>query len=119
MGKGQSKEMKTLGMSNHMRNYNKEPIKILVGILWVTLLWTIVLGALLGIWVIGAMLSEIEQWLEQWPICQECAEVKKTQVSKRLERGGRKKRKEEEDRQEEKLRMENKEEEQQNTWDQS
>ena len=49
MGKGQSKAMKTLGMSNHMKNYNEEPIGILVGILWVTLLWTIVLGALLGV----------------------------------------------------------------------
>ena len=49
MGKGQSKAMKTLGMSNHMKNYNEESIGILVAILWVTLLWTIVLGALLGI----------------------------------------------------------------------
>ena len=66
------------------------------------------------------MLSEVEQWLEQWPICQECAEVKKTQVSKRLERGKKKKEKrEEEDGREEKSRTEKKEEEQWNTWDQS
>src|SRR5436190_10455360 len=109
IGKGRSKAMKTLGTSNHMRNYNDEPIGSLVGILWVTLLWTIVLGALLGIWIIGATLSEIEQWLEQWPICQEHAEVKKTQVSKRLEKK----------RGEEKSRTEKKEEEQWNTWDQS
>ena len=49
------------------------------------------------------MLSEVEQWLKQWLICQECAEVKKTQVSKRLEMEEKKeKREEEEDRQEEK-----------------
>ena len=54
-------------------------------------------------------MSEVEQWLEQWLICQECAEVKKTQVSKRLEKK----------RGEEKSRTEKKEEEQWNTWDQS